>query len=308
MSDIMLQEKSRWALSVCLLVLVLTILQYGTIFVQNSFSQPTSTELQIIFIDVRQGDSTLIILPNGGSMLIDGGEREQGATVLSTLSEYGLDEIDVLIATHPHADHIGGLISVLQNIPVNQVIDSGQETNTRTFEDYLEVIDAKQIPFSIAKDGESINLDENVSVEILNPPEPLLSGTGDDLNNNSVVIKLVYGNFSIIFPGDIGEVVEERLLGEDLDSDMLLAPHHGSKYSNSLGFLNAVSPNAVVIYAGENNPYNHPHLETLGRLHTIGVPHILRTDLNGTLILETSGNQNFNVTTTDASNTLSIPS
>ncbi len=304
----MLYEKPKSSLSIFSSILVLIILLFGITCVQNSFSQQASNELQIIFIDVNQGASSLIILPNGKSMLIDAGVREQGTNVLSALSEYGVHKIDVVIATHPHADHIGGLISVLQNIPVDQVIDSGQETTTRTFEDYLNIIDEKQIPFSVAKDGDIINLDTEVSIEVLNPSNPLLSGTDSDLNNNSVVIRMTYGNFSIIFPGDIGKVVEDGLLGEELDSDTLLAGHHGSKYSNSLDFLNAVSPNVVVISAGENNTYGHPHIETLSRLQTLGIPHILRTDLNGSITLETSGSQNFNITATDANSTLSIPS
>jgi competence protein ComEC len=266
-----------------------------TILPINSFGQSFHPlELTIVFIDVGQGDSTLIILPNNKTMLVDGGEKSEADTVASTIKEFRINKIDVIVATHPHADHIGGLTEIINKIPVGQVLDSGQETTTKTFEDYLSAIETRKIPFETVSEGDTISLDSNVSIEVLNPQSPLLSGTGDDLNNNSVVIKITYQNFSILLPGDIGKITEESLLGEEKlnEVDILLAAHHGSKDSNTIAFLSTISPQVVIIYAGENNPYGHPHQETLSRINNVKtIEEVLRTDTNGTIILITDGQQ-----------------
>ena len=227
-------------------------------------------------------------------MLVDGGEKSEADTVASTIKEFRINKIDVIVATHPHADHIGGLIEIINKIPVGQVLDSGQETTTKTFEDYLSAIETRKVPFETVSEGDTISLDSNVSIEVLNPQSPLLSGTGDDLNNNSVVIKITYQNFSILLPGDIGKITEESLLGEENlnEVDILLAAHHGSKDSNTIAFLSTASPQVVIIYAGENNPYGLPHQETLSRINNVKtIEEVLRTDTNGTIILITDGQQ-----------------
>ena len=254
----------------------------------NVFGEPIS-DLQIIFIDVGQGDSTLIIMPNGKSVLIDGGERSMGNIVLSTLQQHGISKLDVMVATHPHRDHIAGLIPVMSTIEVGQVLDSGQQPTTQVFEDYLDTIEVQGIPFRVVHAGETLGLDSRVTMEILNPPSPLLLGTNDDISNNSIVVKLTYGNFSAMFPGDITEIAEESLLGEDLDVDVLLAAHHGSRNSNSIGFLNAATPEAVIVYAGLNNRYGHPNQESIDRINSSGVNHIFITYEDGTITLTTNG-------------------
>src|SRR5688500_1813347 len=125
--------------------------------------------LKIVFIDVGQGDSTLIILPNGKTMLIDGGERDQDQTVLSTLQEHDINRIDVVVATHPHADHIGGLIGVMNSFDVARVIDSGQIHTTQTFQDFLEAVESNQVPLSGVCEGDSIALDPKVSIQLVHP-------------------------------------------------------------------------------------------------------------------------------------------
>ncbi|HSF50589.1 MAG TPA: ComEC/Rec2 family competence protein [Nitrososphaeraceae archaeon] len=261
----------------------------------NAQPDNNNNELTIIFPDVGQGDSILIIFPNQKTMLIDGGERDQSDTILSLLTEYNIEKIDSVVATHPHADHIGGLLGIVQNIPIGKIYDSGQEHNTQTFENYLDLIESKRIPFSLARENNEIDdLDSKVDIKILNPPEPLFTGTRNDINDNSIVLKLTYGNFSILLTGDIGEIPEERLVNNTniKDIDILKVPHHGSKYSSTKEFLYSVNPQIAVILVGENNRYGHPHLETLERLNNHeSIQHIFRTDIDGTIILITDGNQ-----------------
>jgi beta-lactamase superfamily II metal-dependent hydrolase len=257
-------------------------------------------ELKIVFIDVGQGDSILVLLPNTNTFLIDGGDRQSSDEVLSTLRKLAITEIDAVIATHPHADHIGGLIDVINNLNVSQVIDSGQMHTTQTFEDLLDVVDVAQIPLMSVHEGDSIKLDPRVKLDILNPPASLPKGVNneEEFNDNSVVLKLTYGEFTALFTGDMEDYNERRLLAttvEALDVDVLKAGHHGSRTSSGSAFLNAVSPEAVVISAGANNTYGHPHPEALDRINNAGVANVLRTDIDGTIIITTTGDGNYTI-------------
>ena len=253
-----------------------------------------SQNLTMSFIDVGQGDSILVILPNTKTLLIDGGERQSSGKVLSTLQEYGLSYIDVIVATHPHADHIGGLIDVINNVNVGQVLDSGQVHTTQTFEDLLDAIYNKQIPLRSVSEGESVNLDPTVKIDVLNPPASIPDGSNNEaeFNDNSVVLKLTYGNFSALLTGDVEERNEARLVFKNatiLDADVLKAGHHGSRTSSSLAFLNAVTPDVVIISLGAGNSYGHPHQEALDRISASGAQYLLRTDIDGTITLTSDG-------------------
>ena len=266
--------------------------------------------LKIVFIDVEQGDSALIIFPNEKTMLMDGGERNQDQTVLSILQEHGVTRIDVMVATHPHADHIGGLIGVIENVDVGQVMDSGQLHTTRTFEDLLDAINTAQIPLFSVHEGDSLNLDPAVELEVLNPPAALPEGIDDELNNNSVVIKLTYGEFTALFTGDMEEYSEQRLHAtnrETLDADVLKAGHHGSRTSSTDAFLHAVSPEVVIISAGADNTYGHPHQEVLDRIDAAGVQHVLRTDVDGAIILTANGGSDYTLETAESNKVVVVP-
>ena len=253
-----------------------------------------SQNLTIVFIDVGQGDSILVILPNTRTLLIDGGEREGYGKVLATLQEHGLSHIDVVVATHPHADHIGGLVDVIKGVNVGEVLDSGQVHTTQTFEDFLDAIDTKQIPLRSVRQGDSINLDPTVKIDVLNPPVNLLDSADNeaDFNDNSVVLKLTYGEFSALLTGDMEERNEARLVSDNttvVDADVLKAGHHGSRTSSSSPFLDAVTPEVVIISLGEGNTYGHPHQEVLDRISAALAEHLFRTDVDGTITLTVNG-------------------
>src|SRR5918996_1024538 len=253
-----------------------------------------SENLTIAFVDVGQGDSILVILPNTKTLLIDGGQQEEYGKVLTSLRQHGLSHIDVVVATHPHADHIGGLIDVIKNVDVGQVLDSGQVHTTQTFEDFLDAIEMKKIPLKSVRGGDSINLDPTVKVEVLNPPANLLDSAYNEaeFNDNSVILKLTYDEFSALLVGDIQETNEARLVSENttaLDAEVLKAGHHGSRTSSSSPFLSAVTPEVVIISIGAGNTYGHPHQEALDRISAARTEHLFRTDVDGTITLTANG-------------------
>lgn len=272
-------------------------------------SQSTSWGTENCVYRRRTGSSELIILPNGKTILIDGGERDQADEVVSTLQEHGVERIDTMIATHPHADHIGGLIGVINSVEIGQVVESGQVHTTQTFEDLLDAIEDNQIPLVSVHDGDSIELDPAVQIDVLNPAAALLVGADgeDEFNNNSVVVRITYGDFSAILTGDMEQENEARLSERDLDADVLLAGHHGSRTSSSAAFLAAVSPEVVVISLGAGNSYGHPHQEALDRIDDAGVTHVLRTDLDGTIVLRTEGDGEYAIETTGSGKMVVVP-
>jgi competence protein ComEC len=265
-------------------------------------------ELKVVFIDVGQGDSTFVIFPSGKNMLIDGGEPDKGSTVVSTIRKMNATKVDAIVATHPHADHIGGLISVMDQMPVGRVYDSGQDYTTNTYLDYLDAIDRHKIHYAIVHDGDTISLDPKAKVQVFNPPNPLIRGSDDDVSNNSVVLKLTYDNFSIVFPGDVKEVGENRLAAKtNLNANVLLAAHHGSSHSNSISFLKAVTPETVIIYAGANNQYGFPSQEALNNFKMMQVNNVFRTDQDSSIILTSDGSGQYTLHTLGSNKAVIVP-
>ncbi len=288
-----------------LLVVMLLLAVAGLVLPASA--QSADSNLTIVYLDVGQGDSTIIKMPNGKAMLIDGGEREQTQTILNMADELDIKKFDVVVATHPHADHIGGLIGVFNGFPVGRVLDSGQFHTTNTFEDYLAAIEENKIPTDTAREGDTIDLDPSVELRVLNPPKTLPFGSHDpdQFNNNSVVIKLTYGEFSAIFPGDIEQSAEKRLASSDIDVDVLLASHHGSRNSSTDPYLMAASPEVVVIYAGADNNYGFPHKEALERISKFE-PLLFRTDVDGNIKLVTN-QTHYRIETSATDKTVVVP-
>jgi competence protein ComEC len=242
--------------------------------------------LEVHFLDVGQGDAMLVKHGNR-SMLVDGGPLWAGEEVSSYLKGQGVERIDVLVSTHPDADHIGGLLTVLEEFPVGVVYDSGIAHPTQTYEGYLTLIDRKDIPYRTPERGDAIDLGPGLAVQVISPPVGGVAGGG--LNEQSIVLKITYGRTSFLLASDAGFDAEEDMLssGYDLRSDVLKVGHHGSKYSSSAAFLKAVDPKVGVIEVG-NNPYGHPAPEAIARLEALG-SQVYRTDRDGHIVVASDG-------------------
>ena len=248
--------------------------------------------LTVTFFDVWQGDSEWIHTPGGKNILIDGGPPEAGLEVLARLREAGVKTLDLLVISHPHADHFGGLTVLVQALPVATVWDSGQPTSSRSYLALLQALDRQQTAkLEVARAGQALDLGDGVQLEVLAPADPLLKDTHSDPNNNSVVIRMTYGQVSFLFTGDIEDdgvasVLEKA--GPRLQAQILKVPHHGSRYTTRDDFLDAVRPEVAIISSGRGNSYGHPHQEALQRLQAHKVQ-VLRTDERGSIRVSTDG-------------------
>ncbi len=234
-------------------------------------------------IDVGQGDSILISTSDGHAMLVDGGPADASGRVLEAIRKAGVERLDVLVSTHPHADHIGGLGGVLDAIPVGRVIDSGKVHTSKTYEGYLEKILAKDIPFALGRTGSSFSLGPAM-VKILWPDEKL----SDNLNDCSIVVRVIYGKFSALLAGDIEAGAEQTLVrGKMLSPAVVLkVAHNGSGASTTSAFLAVLRPAIAIISAGAGNSYGHPAASVLARLKASGAK-VYRTDLDGAVSVKT---------------------
>jgi len=243
-------------------------------------------KLFVYFLDVGQGDSALFFY-EGKTILVDAGEYEMGDRVVSELLSRGVTRIDLLVATHPHSDHIGGMQKVLAAFPVGKVLDTGLPHPSPSYEHFLETIEQKHIPYQVAEQGQTINIDPSLRVLVLSPPE---DQSDEDLNANSVVLRISYGVIDFLMTGDLGKEGEDALIrtGYPLDAEILKVGHHGSSSSTSPEFLERVRPESAVISVGRDNPYGHPHTETMDLLDKSDVM-VYRTDWDGTILVRSDG-------------------
>ncbi len=237
----------------------------------------------IHFIDVGQGDAIFVETP-GKNLLVDGGWRESGAR--EYLQALDIDRIDIVIGTHPHADHIGGLIEVFHSFEIGEVIDPGVTHTTSTFNSYLSTIDIYNIPFTVGRKGMEWQLSDEANMVLLHPVNP----SSDHLNNASIVARVNLGEITLLLTGDAEKEAEQEMLNDPglLSSHILKVGHHGSWTSSTEDFLNAVKPEVSVIMCGSGNPYGHPHNVALERLNAVGTE-IFRTDIHGHIIIESDG-------------------
>ncbi|MFA4862081.1 MBL fold metallo-hydrolase [Methanoregula sp.] len=279
----------------CILVfLFLCIAIAGCTGTPGSLQPGNNTgKLSVYFLDVGQGDSTLLLFGNK-TILVDAGETDMGDRVVANLRKLGVTRIDLLVATHPHSDHIGGMQKVLAAFPVGQVLDAGVPNPSPVYEHFLETIDEKHIPYSLAVQGQTINIDPALGILVLSPPARRF---GNDPNKNSVVLRISYGTIDLLLTGDMGGEAEEALTksGYALDAEILKVGHHGSRYSTSSAFLSRVHPVSAVISVAADNPYGHPHDEALRNLKLAGAT-VYRTDRDGTVLVRSDG-ISYSVTT-----------
>lgn len=249
--------------------------------------------LKVNYIDVGQADSILIQSPGGANMLIDAGETKENA-VLNYLNSHGVKKLDVVVATHPHEDHISEMSEVIDTFEIGEFYMPKKTHTTKSFERMIDSLLAKNITPVEAKAGVEFNLDDNVKCNIVAP----CKNDYDNLNNWSVVLKLTYGNKSFLFTGDAEKLSEEEILdsGADIKADVLKAGHHGSHSSTSERFFYAVNPESVIISAGKDNDYGHPHKETMDFLYRSGVEDIFITYEEGDIVAISDGESiRFNI-------------
>ena len=240
-------------------------------------------KLRVSFIDVGQGDSEFIELPNGETLLIDAGTNETGADVVNYIESLGYSSIDYVVGTHPHEDHIGGLDDVINSFEIGSVYMPKVTADTKTFEDVLDAVAEKGLSINTAKAGVTLVDVDGLSVKMLAP----VLDVYDNTNDYSAVIRIVYDDTSFIFMGDAEQYAEDLITG-DVDSDVLKVGHHGSSTSTGETFLERVSPSYAVISCGLGNSYGHPHTETIEKLG--GIP-VFRTDEMGTIVATSDGSE-----------------
>ena len=232
--------------------------------------------MRVHFIDVGQADSTFIELGNGQTMLIDAGLG--GDDVVKYIKDLQYSDIDFVVATHPHDDHIGGMATVLDSFDIGKMYMPRQEHTISAFTNMLDVIENKNIELHEAKAGVNITTSGIIKIDILAP----FAESYSNLNNCSAVVKLTYGETVMLFTGDAEQVIETQLLNSDIDADVLKVGHHGAGSSSAPSFIRAVSPEIAVISCGKDNSYGHPDYETLAILNEVGAD-IYRTDEQGTI-------------------------
>lgn len=304
--------------------------KWGRPWWNNRAPKPTG-ELQVHVLDVGpiEGDSILIVSPGGKSVLIDAGDAGKGKVILEALKRYKIEKLDYFIATHPHPDHIGGADEVMNGVKVGTVIDNGvdlstpapaapapkgkggkakpaptptKKSKTKTvtsfFDEYKEAIEKVGAQHEKAEPGKKYDLGGGAYLTVLAPTEPFFTKDqmktgGNDTNANSIVLRLDYGDFSMLFMGDAESQTEDRLMGKDLELNALKArvikiAHHGSKYATSEHFLKSVQPEAAIISDGGWNRYGHPAQSVLDRLKAANAK-VFRTDLQGEITITTKG-------------------
>ncbi|KOO40328.1 beta-lactamase [Priestia koreensis] len=265
------------------LVLIIGLLS-GLTFHTSSHAA-TTKKMSVHYINVGQGDSTLIRAPYGENILIDGGNIN-GSNLVSYLKKQGIKTIDVMVSTHPDADHIGGLDDVLKSFDVKSVYAPKVNHTTQAYVDFLKAVKAEKLTIKTAQKGVKVPV-KGVTATFVAPVKTY----DKDLNDWSAVLRVVYNKKSFLFTGDAEFKSETDMLNskQTLKADVLKVGHHGAKTSTSQAFLNAVKPSVAVISVGKGNRYGHPTTETLNRLKASKIA-IYRTDLQGHIIITTDGN------------------
>ncbi len=244
-------------------------------------------EATFTFIDVGQGDSTLIQFGEY-DILVDAGEKAYGDDVVDTLKKAGVDDLEYLVATHPHSDHIGGINEVLDKVVVENFVMPDVEHTTQTYEKMLDKVIEKDINVIIPYQGENLVDVDGARVTVISPE----ISDDDNLNNYSICLRVDFGNTRMILTGDAESKIEQMIIdsGIDINADIYQVGHHGSITSNSQEFVDAMMPQIAVISAGENNDYGHPHTEIVDRLSGVGAT-IYSTIDTSTITITTDGDE-----------------
>lgn len=248
----------------------------------NTLEKIDADNMRVHYIDVKQGDSTFIEFPNGETMLIDAGKKEQGNNVVNYIKNLGYDKIDYVVGTHPDTDHIGGLASVIDIFDIGSIYMPKKSSTTKTYLNLLETIKNKGLSIHTAKAGVNIISLDNLKVDIISPVKEYESS-----NESSAVVKIVYGKRKFLFMAD-ATTDNEADIKVDVESDVVKVGHHGSDTSSKEEFVKKTKAKYAVISVGEGNSYHHPYDVIINRWESIGAE-VLRTDKLGSIVISTDG-------------------
>ena len=278
------QEVPWWALALAMSAAALSW--------AAALSLPDS-RLHVTFLDVGQGDAAFIVTPGGWQVLVDGGPSPLDAVRhLGERMPFRDRTIDLVVLTHPHSDHVNGLVEVLRRYDVARILERRADYENPAYLAWHRAVAAEGAEVIQAESGQLIAVDDGVFIQVVSPRARLLRGTASDANNASVVLRLVYGDVSFLLTGDMFSEAEGVLVGQNapVDSDVLKVAHHGSHSSSSEEFLQAVSPAVAVISVGEDNRFDHPHPQTLEALRRrVPKEMLLLTSHSGTIEFATDG-------------------
>jgi beta-lactamase superfamily II metal-dependent hydrolase len=281
------KKGSSAIIALLLLIIAAVVYFYRARFEKMPEPGPATGSLTVRFLDIGQGDSEIIQLPSGETIVIDSGDR--GAPTADLLKKYGVNRIDLLIATHPHADHIGEMRDIMRAFKVAELWDAGFVHSTKTYADMLEERKNQGIKFLKPRRGETRKIGEAL-IEVLNPSGQL---PDDNPNNASIVIRLTYGSTRFLFTGDAEKEAWQQMIEagkERLEADLLKSAHHGSSNANSEEILDAVRPSIVTISCAVANDYHHPHPSVVRMLRERdSAIRLHRTDLEGTITAISDG-------------------
>lgn len=261
---------------------ILTLMLAFTFAIPNA--NAATKQLEVHFINVGQGDAILIKAPNGKNMLVDGGPSSSGKQLVSYLKGQKIKKLDYVVATHPDADHIGGLINVLNSISIGKFIDSGKIHTSQTFEKMIKLISDKKIPYIVPKTGDKIVLDSTLKMDVLHANEKT-----EESNEASIVLKLTYNKVSFLLMGDADTNIENELMKtSNVKATVLKAGHHGSNTSSSAKFISTVKPATAILSYGKDNKYGHPHAAVQSRLKKVGAK-VYETAKHCNIVVKTDG-------------------
>ncbi len=281
-------QKRRLIICVLLIALLFTACTQSTNYSAVESVSSNQNAAQFHFIDVGQGDCTLI-RSGDTNIMIDAGTTQSGSVICEYLSNLGIDYLDCFIGSHPHEDHLGGAAAVLSSVEVGSVYLNGETSSSYFFERFVDILLEEEITPLIPDIGFIYDIGP-FRLEFLSPEKDF-----GNTNDNSLVLTVEYGDVKALFTGDAERSVESELIktGKKISADILKVAHHGSRYASSAEFLNRVYPGVTVIQSGSGNSYGHPHKEALERIEACGAQ-ILRCDNLGTVVLSTDGKTIFN--------------
>jgi beta-lactamase superfamily II metal-dependent hydrolase len=249
-----------------------------------------AADLTVHVLDVGQGDAIFIRSPAGKTVLVDAGTPESAHRLTSRLRELVPGQIDLVLMTHPHADHIGGMEAVIRDIGARIFMEPGFDHPSPIYSNVLKAVEAKNVQLKVGKAGNNVELGGGAVMHLLAPKDPFFHGTRSDANANSIVIRLTYGKTAFYLAADSEAETEKRILesGEDLSADVYKVAHHGSRHSSTAELLEKIHPKIAVVSVGAGNDYGHPTRQALDRLEAAHAE-VLRTDLDGEVVLHSDG-------------------